>query len=58
MDLGEMERGYMNVSGLGYAPVEDSCEYDTKPSGSIKCWEVLEWLHKWQLLEKGSAARS
>jgi hypothetical protein len=24
-------------------------------SGSIKCWEVLEWLHNWQLLKKGSA---
>jgi hypothetical protein len=26
-----------------------------KPSGSIKCWEVLEQLHNWQLLKKGSA---
>jgi hypothetical protein len=25
-------------------PVEDSCEYSIEPSGSIKCWEVLEWL--------------
>jgi hypothetical protein len=23
--------------------------------GSIKCWEVLEWLHNGQLLKKGSA---
>jgi hypothetical protein len=23
--------------------------------GSIKCWEVFEWLHNWQLLKKGSA---
>jgi hypothetical protein len=22
---------------------------------SIKCWEVLEWLHNWQLLKKDSA---
>jgi hypothetical protein len=22
---------------------------------SIKCWEVLEWLHNWRLLKKGSA---
>jgi hypothetical protein len=22
--------------------------------GSIKCWEVLEWLHSWRLLKKGS----
>jgi hypothetical protein len=26
-----------------------------KPSGSIKCWEVLEQLHNWRLLKKGSA---
>jgi hypothetical protein len=26
-----------------------------EPSGSIKCWEFLEWLHNWQLLKKGSA---
>jgi hypothetical protein len=23
--------------------------------GSIKCWEVLEWLHNWLLLKKDSA---
>jgi hypothetical protein len=28
-----------------------------EPSGSIKRWEVLEWLHNWQLLKKGSAPR-
>jgi hypothetical protein len=26
-----------------------------KPSGFIKFWEVLEWLHNWRLLKKGSA---
>jgi hypothetical protein len=26
-----------------------------EPSGSIKCWEVLEWLHNWQLLKKDPA---
>jgi hypothetical protein len=25
--------------------------------GSLKCWEVPEWLHNWQLLRKGSAAQ-
>jgi hypothetical protein len=35
--------------------VEGSCEHSNEPSGSIKCWEVLEWLHNWQLLKKGSA---
>jgi hypothetical protein len=35
--------------------VEGSCEHGNKPAGSLKCWEVLEWLHNWQLLKKGSA---
>jgi hypothetical protein len=35
--------------------VEGSCEHGNEPSGSIKCWEVLEWLHNWQLLKEGSA---
>jgi hypothetical protein len=30
--------------------VEGSCEHGDEPSGSLKCWEVLEWLHNWQLL--------
>jgi hypothetical protein len=32
-----------------------SCEHGNEPSGSLKCWEVLDWLHNWQLLKKGSA---
>jgi hypothetical protein len=24
-------------------------------TGSIKCWEILEWLRNWWLLKKGSA---
>jgi hypothetical protein len=24
----------------------------------IKCWDILEWLHNWRLLNKGSAPRS
>jgi hypothetical protein len=36
--------------------VEGSCEHGNELSGSIKCWEFLEWLHNWQLLKKGSAA--
>jgi hypothetical protein len=34
---------------------EGSCEHGNEPSVSIKRWEVLEWLHNWQLLKKGSA---
>jgi hypothetical protein len=35
--------------------VEGSCERGNEPSGSIKRWEVLEWLHNCQLLKKGPA---
>jgi hypothetical protein len=35
-------------------PLEGSCEHGDEPSGSIKCWEVLEWLHNCWLLKKGS----
>jgi hypothetical protein len=31
------------------------CVDGNESSGSIKCWEVLEWLHNWQLLKNGSA---
>jgi hypothetical protein len=32
-----------------------SCEHGNEPLGSIKCWDVLEWMHNWMLLNKGSA---
>jgi hypothetical protein len=32
-----------------------SWERGNETSGSIKRWEVLEWLQNWQLLKKGSA---
>jgi hypothetical protein len=38
--------------------VEGSGEHGNEPSGSIKCWEVLEQLHNWRLLKKGSAPLS
>jgi hypothetical protein len=34
--------------------VEGSCERGNESLGSIKRWEVLEWLYNWQLLKKGS----
>jgi hypothetical protein len=34
--------------------VDGSCEHGNEPSGSIKCWEVLDWLRNWSLLKKGS----
>jgi hypothetical protein len=38
--------------------VKGSCEHGNEPTGSIKCWEVLEWLLNWWLLKKGSAPLS
>jgi hypothetical protein len=35
-------------------PVEGSFEHGNETAGSIKCWEVLEYVHNWQLLKKGS----
>jgi hypothetical protein len=31
-----------------------SYEHGNEPLSSIKCWEVLEWLHIWRLFKKGS----
>jgi hypothetical protein len=41
-------RDYVNA-------VEGLCDRDDEPPGSIKCWKVLEQLHNWLLLKKGSA---
>jgi hypothetical protein len=54
MDL-RMGRCRLDSSGLGYVPMEGSCEHVNEPSGSIKCWEFLEWLRNWQHLKKSSA---
>jgi hypothetical protein len=55
--IGLREIGWCGLdrSGSGWGRVEGSCEHDDEPSGSIKCWEVPEWLHNWGLLKKGSA---
>jgi hypothetical protein len=55
MDLRGIQWYGLDWSGSEYGPVEGSCEHGNEPSGSIKCWEVLEWLHNLQLLKKGSA---
>jgi hypothetical protein len=41
----------MDWSGSGYAQVEGPCERSNEPSGSIKCWENIEWLNNWWLIE-------
>jgi hypothetical protein len=33
----------------------DFFEHGNETSGSLRFWEVLEWLQSWQLLKKGSA---
>jgi hypothetical protein len=37
MDLKEAGFG-----GVDWINLEGSCEHDNEPSGSIKCWEILE----------------
>jgi hypothetical protein len=27
--------------------VESSCECGNEPLDSIKCWEIIKWLHNW-----------
>jgi hypothetical protein len=55
IDLGEIGWDGLDRSSSGQGRVEGSYEHGNEPSGSLKCWEVLEWLHNWQLLKKGSA---
>jgi hypothetical protein len=45
MDLGEIGRG--DVDWIGLYQDRDKCEFGDEPSGSIKCWETIEWLHNW-----------
>jgi hypothetical protein len=44
IDLREIGWGAMDFIDMAEngGPVEDSCEHGNEPSGSIKCWEVLE----------------
>jgi hypothetical protein len=30
---------------LGKGQVESSCEFSDEPLGSIKCWEIIQWLY-------------
>jgi hypothetical protein len=32
--------------------VDGSCEDGNEPPGSMKYWEILEWLSDWRLLKK------
>jgi hypothetical protein len=35
--------------------VEGPCEHGNGPLGYVNCSEILESLHNWRLLKKGSA---
>jgi hypothetical protein len=37
--------GWDGMDLINLAQDRDQCEHGNEPSGSIKCWEVLEWLH-------------
>jgi hypothetical protein len=43
MDLGEV--GWCDVDWIGLAQeqVESCCEFSIEPTGSMKCWETIEW---------------
>jgi hypothetical protein len=43
---------------LRIVQVESSCECGNKPSGSIKYWKTIEWLHNLWPLEWYSGAQS
>jgi hypothetical protein len=53
-----MERSGMDRTDLG----QDSDQWRAlvktvmEPSGSIKFWEIFEWLSDWRLLKKGSSS--
>jgi hypothetical protein len=44
VNLREIKMGSygLDSSASGCGPVEASCERGNEPSGSIKCWEILE----------------
>jgi hypothetical protein len=37
--------------------VQVSCECGNEPSGFIKRWKVLKWLHKWWLASSAQSHR-
>jgi hypothetical protein len=57
MDLREM--GWDGVDWIDMAQDRDQWRALVNTvlnlSGFMKCWEVLEWLHNWRFLKKGSA---
>jgi hypothetical protein len=46
-----MGRCGLDLADSGQGQVESSCEHGNEPSGSMKCWESIEWLYNWWPLE-------
>jgi hypothetical protein len=43
-----VEVGWGDVDWIGLAQDRcRSCEFGIKPSGSIKCWDTIEWPNNW-----------
>jgi hypothetical protein len=51
----KMDLRYIGWDGMDWIDLAQDRDHGEEPSGSLKCWEVPEWLHNWQLLRKGSA---
>jgi hypothetical protein len=51
INVGFVEIRWCGVDWIGEEKVESSCECHNEPSGCIKCWETIEWLHNWWALE-------
>jgi hypothetical protein len=45
MDLREIGWDGVDWFDMAQGPVQGSCEHGIEPSGSVKCWGVLEGLH-------------
>jgi hypothetical protein len=43
----------LDSSGSRKTLVAGSCEHGNKPSGSLKCWEFLDWRSNCWLLKRG-----
>jgi hypothetical protein len=55
MDIIKMNIREERWGGMNLIDMEGPRGHGSEPWGSVKCWQVLEWLHNWRLLEKDSA---
>jgi hypothetical protein len=48
----------MDLTEIGWGGKDWPSEHVNEPSGSIKCWEILKYLHNWWFVKEGSTVRS